>query len=132
MKVYRFLLLAAVLALCSCSAQNKADALVVAQKAAFTAKTTYGGYLAAADIYLKLPPCGTAAVPSSASPVCRDANVVTQLAKAQVAAKATVDAWESAARNPTSTTDILSAAENGAEASLTAFAVVLSTYGIKH
>jgi hypothetical protein len=81
--------------------------------------------------YAQLPPCATApAAPpaAGAAPVCADPNVLAQLAKADTAAKAALDAAEDVVRNHPELDS--AAAIAAATDAITAATTILATYNI--
>lgn len=116
----------------ACSNTDKASAVVTAQKAAYTAKASYVALVTAADVYAKLPRCTSPVHASGVAPACSDQNVLDQMIKAQIAASAAINAFETASRNIASTPDITSAAEVAANDALAAFTTIFSTYSIPH
>lgn len=120
----------AILLLAGC-AGGASSGIVTAQKSVYTTKASFTGLLVLADQYAKLPRCNTPATPNpSAPPVCSDQNVLNQMVKAEQAADASIQSAENIVRDPTTTSDIATAAQNAAAQALVAVQTIMSTYGI--
>jgi hypothetical protein len=96
-----------------------------AQRAVFTAKSTYAGLLQAAVAYKELKPCG-----AGVSQPCSDAVIVAQIQKADNVAATALDAAEAAVRTPqvgATAQDRAIATANAALAALSALLTNLTT-----
>lgn len=92
-----------------------------AQRAVLTAETDYLVILKAANAYAALPLC------SDSKPPCATLSVVRQLQKAQPAARAALDAAETAVRNPAFASSVYQTAITVALAALQAFQTIVET-----
>lgn len=111
---------------------SQSSAIVVASKSVYTTKAAFTTALNLADIYAKLPRCNTPATPNpSAPPACSDQSVLDQMVKAEKAADASIQSAENVVRDPRSTQDIATAAQNAAAQALVALTTIMNTYGIK-
>ncbi len=111
---------------------SQSGAIVVAQKSVYTTKASFTAALQLADIYAKLPRCNTAATPNpTAPPACSDQTVLDQMVKAEKAADASIQSAENVVRDPRTTQDVATAAQNAAAQALTALTTIMNTYGIK-
>lgn len=97
-----------------------------AQRAVFTAKSTYAGLLTAAVTYKELRRC-SATVPMP----CSDAAIVSQLQKADTVASVALDAAEAAVRTPQVGSNAVTAALATANSALAALSALVSTLGVK-
>lgn len=134
----RALLIAAALALAplslgGCSAVQTAQTPVGDQTVADARNTIYAvksGYaitLRAATAYVKLPACEKPGAPT----VCSSRDVVVALAKAQDAAKATIDNAEATILRATGASSVLTSAVDAAKSAYSAFKGVTAAYNIK-
>jgi hypothetical protein len=92
-----------------------------AQRAVYDAEGRYKIALIAADTYAHLPLCDKAAPP------CATLTVVRQIQAAQPAARAAIDAAESAVRTPGFGADIVQSSVTAATAALGAFVAITNT-----
>lgn len=134
----RRLLMAGALALVAALSLGGCDAMRIAQQPTgaqtvsdarntiFTIKSGYGVTVRAATAYVKLPPC---ALPSS-PPICANTAVVKQLAKAQIAASATINSAEEVILNAKGSSTLLSTAVDAAKSAYASFQEVVKVYNV--
>ncbi len=91
------------------------------QQAVFAAKQDYAAALTAAVAYKRLPPCPTA------TKLCKDAKIVTQLQKADDAAAALLDGAEATVR--TGGGNVAMALQAATQA-VSAFSTITKTLGV--
>lgn len=121
------------LSLAGCDAARIAQTPVGDQTVADARNTIYAvksGYaitLRAATAYVKLPACEKPGAPV----VCSSRDVVVALAKAQDAAKATIDNAEATVLRATGSSSVLTAAVDAAKSAYAAFKGVAAAYNIK-
>lgn len=89
------------------------------------AQLAYAIPLTAAVEYNNLPRCGRPTSP----PLCSDQNAVEEMRKANVAARATLDAAERTVRDPAATADVKAMIATGAVNSVDAFKAIVALYG---
>lgn len=123
----RIFLLALSLILSGCQAAQVAGTSVdpvMAQKAAFEARSTYALLLTGAVVYAERKRCDSLNAPL----LCSRRDVVDQMRRASVAADAATGALESASRTLGGNPTVLSAAMVAAQKSVAAFRIIVDAY----
>lgn len=121
------------LSLAGCDAMRVAQAPVGEQTVSdarntiFALKSSYGVTVRAATEYVRLPACEKPGAPT----LCSSRAVVVQLAKAQDAAKTTIDSAETMILNAKGSSTVLSAAVDAAKSAHASFKGIVDIYGRK-